>query len=92
MNNTFARYEIGTDTIRHVPSNVCLVAFGNGECLNNYSIDGANKPVRETVKYLVESHPNIDKYQLASIISEVLSKTPEGRKLIWANTSLQKGK
>jgi hypothetical protein len=83
MLKCYARYEQSTDTIRHVPTNVCLVAF-RGLCTPIYDIDAANKPVRNTVEWITQSNFTQSKEVIAQEISRVLSKTPKGRRLIWS--------
>jgi hypothetical protein len=79
----FARYEKGTDTIRHVPTNVCLVAFGNYGFQPNFKVDAANKPARNTVERITRLYFNQPKEFIAAEISRALSLTPGGRLLIW---------
>ena len=44
-----ARYEPETDTVRHVPSNVCLIAF-EGPTEARFDIDSASRPYRESAE------------------------------------------
>lgn len=56
---TCATYEPGTDSIRHEPSNICLIVFGNeenGPAAQQYTEDPANQNYTVLVQKAIESY------------------------------------
>lgn len=82
-------YEAGSNTIRHVPTNICLIAFG--ETLDDavFDMDAANEPYRELAKKaykeFCKEHNQRDSERdnrgwLAWILSEYIKGECEGQK------------
>ncbi|MCK2000563.1 hypothetical protein MZM54_04030 [[Brevibacterium] frigoritolerans] len=73
-----AIYQNGSDTIRKLPENYCLIAFRtNGDKEVDFDVDGATVPYREFVQDAYQKwqeNDSKDKNELAALVSEEIEK------------------
>lgn len=73
-----ATYQNGSDTIRKIPENYCLIAFRtNGDKEVDFDVDGATVPYREFVQAAFQKwqeNDSKDKNELAALVSEGIEK------------------
>lgn len=91
----FARYEPASETIRHEPTNVCLIVLTHPRYPQGkpyvYALDPANEPYQQACTWAITQWDGRDPEELARLVSEQIAHIDGPTCCGWPSTFVLRG-